>query len=303
MKKFLLSLGLVHGILSIDRTSTQDISHKISEKSILEYVNSYLMNNLKTIPLAENSTKKAIIFDLDGVLCTTNRLRALQEIGMKTIGAYCLDQIQFPSERTLFKALEKAPAVSTEISYTHEGLQLPGCMIDWQKGIGKLQDIQNTMVYHILSSNMTPSEKNMAFQTVVMMTTPEKFIATRQIISDGVQLARTLKKLGYKIYILSNWDPYSFPLFIEKFPELFRFQGQDLFDGIMISGKQQMIKPYRKIYQACLHKYNIHADQAVFIDDTIENVQAAQNCGIDAIHVAHKNMYAAEKKLIKILTQ
>ena len=86
-----------------------------------------------------------------------------------------------------------------------------------------------------------------------------------------------------------------------EFPALFNFEGQDLFDGIMTSGKTKMIKPNSDIFEACLTKFKINRNQAIFIDDTIENVQAAQNLGITSIHCQNKNIHNATNQLIEIL--
>lgn len=269
------------------------------QKSLITYLYTHLLPQATTIAAAKNTPKNVIIFDLDGVLCTTNKIRAFQEVGMTTIAQYMLEYFKTPSNLELFAALDKAPALTNYKAY-NQGVALPQIMVDWQVGAQPLQDIQDCMVAHILQSGLTISEKNLHVKTVLMMTTPKKYIPTRQIIPDGLALARQLKDLGYRLYILSNWDPSSFSLFVEQFPELFTYQGKDLFNGIMISGQQHMVKPQKEIYQACLKKFNINPSQAIFIDDTIENIQAAQNLGISSIHCYDKNFHHVKKELINI---
>jgi len=277
----------------------QEPSNK-AQQSLTAYLYSYLIPQQEIIPAAENASKKHVIFDLDGVLCKTNDLQAFYEIDPYVVGQYIWKHGK-PSSKNLFKALEKAPALSTEHAF-HEGTRMPQIMIDWQCGLQELRDIQDDMIHHILnSSDLTIEEKNLQVNTVKMMTTPPKFIATRQTIPAGIELAHNLKKLGYKLYILSNWDPTSFPLFQEQFPEIFEFEGKPLFNGIMTSGKTKMIKPNQNIFEKCLTQFNIPATQAVFIDDTIENIQTAQNLGISSIHCQNKNIYEVKKQLISIL--
>jgi FMN phosphatase YigB (HAD superfamily) len=270
-----------------------------SKNSLTAYLYASLCQPQETIPAACNASKKVIIFDLDGVLCKTNDLQAFYEIGMNVIMQYMLQHGK-PSSKKLFDALKDAPAVTKASSY-NEGMRMPQIMVDWQCNAQELRDIQDEMINHILHSDMTIVEKNLMVNTVLMMTKPEKFIATRQIIPDGLELARTLKKLGYRLYILSNWDPSSFSLLKTEFPELFNVEGQDLFDGIMTSGKTGMIKPNSDIFEACLAKFKINRNQAIFIDDTIENVQAAQNLGISSIHCQNKNIRNTTSQLIEIL--
>lgn len=307
MKQFTLFIVFAIEMISIQPmysnfSSNKQLCSLTKKQSMTNRIYSYLWQQYQqeSIPAAKDSSKKVIIFDLDGVLCTTNNIRAFQEIGMAIIWHYMLEHLKSPSSLALFQALEFAPALTTYDSY-NEGVRMPQCMVDWQVGAQELRDIQDGMVAHILASNLTISEKNLHVQTILMMTTPAKFIASRQIIPDGIELARTLKKLGYKLYILSNWDPTSFPLFMEQFPELFTYEGQDLFDGIMTSGQQHILKPNKEIYQACLKKFDIQASQAVFIDDTIENIQSAEDCGIQSIHCKNKNIFDVKKQLLKIL--
>ena len=299
MKNFKLLVGFVASIACVQKTHTTSQLKKESTKSMATYLYSYL-GQQESIPKAIHASKKVVIFDLDGVLCKTNDLQAFYEIGMPLIMQYMLKHGK-PSSKKIFEALEHAPAVTTFDAF-NEGMRLPQIMVDWQCNAQELRDIQNDMITHVLSTKqLSIIEKNLLVNTILMMTSPDKFIATRQIIPAGIELARTLKKLGYKLYILSNWDPTSFPLFQEQFPDIFEFEGKDLFDGIMTSGKTGMIKPNQDIFEACLKKFKIARSQAIFIDDTIENVQAAQSLGIDSIHCQHKDIADVKKQLIEIV--
>jgi len=277
-----------------------------TNQTMLTSIYSYLFETKKVDPIPASTGDKVIIFDLDGVVLTTNSLQAFQEIGIDTtllyIGAELLYNYQFkiPSKEGLFKALELTPADSTFDSY-HDGLRMPQIMVDQQIGAQSLIAIQLAMNRQIKNSNRLDAEKNLLLQTVAMMTTPEKFIRTRTTIPAGVELLHELKAQGYKIYVLSNWDPTSFPLLKTKFPEIFTYQNNDMFDGIMISGNVGMLKPEHAIFKKCLTDFNIKASSAIFIDDTIENVQAAQNMGITAIQCDPHNIPAARKQLIEIL--
>ncbi len=302
MKKFNFIAIFIITTTYINNLYTQQQSETSAHQSLMAYLYTSLIpkQTEPTIPFSYDAAKKAIIFDLNGVLCTTNKLRAAQIIGFDVISAYMLEHFKLPSSKELFKALEKAPAISDYPAF-HNEMQLPAIMVDWKTGAQDMRDIQDVMLTHIAESKMTPAEKNMYTQTILMMTTPTKLIATKQIIFEALSLAQTLKKLGYKLYILSNWDTESFSLFMQHFPQLFTYEGQDLFDGIMISGKQHTAKPNKSIYQACLKKFNIDPSQAIFIDDAIENIRAADQLGITSIQCKHNNINNVKKELIKIL--
>lgn len=295
MKNFNFLVLFAISMLESQQFLRSEIATQQSQ-SIMTYIYTSLVNKQEPIPAQIASTKKCIIFDLDGVLCTTNELQAFYEIGMDTIFQYMLKH-GVPSKTNLFKALEHAPALTTFAAYD-QGLRIPQIMVDWQCNAQDVRDIQDTMIKHILDSQITIEEKNLQVNTVLMMTNPKKLIATRQAIYEGIALVRTLKKLGYKVYALSNWDAASFPLFVEKFPEIFTYEDQNLFDGIMISGKTGMIKPNKNIFEACLSKFKLKKTEAIFIDDTIENIQAAQAIGITSIHCKNRNIANVTKELI-----
>jgi FMN phosphatase YigB (HAD superfamily) len=301
MKNFNLCAILAIGIMCMQPTDTYG---QASQQSLFAYVYKQIVpqSSSMAIPAAKDAAKKVIIFDVNGVLCTTNKLRAAQIIGADVISAYILEQLKFPTSIDLFKALQEIPAISTMHAFNDE-IALPQIMVDWKAGIQDTRDIQDAMMTHIAASNLTTAEKNLYTQIVLMITTPAQLIATKQIIIEGLQLARTLKKLGYKLYVLSNWDAASFQLFVKKFPELFTYEDQDLFDGIMIAGQQHCLKPDQKIYQAYLKKFNIDPAQAIFIDDSLKNIQTAQKLGIDSIHCQHNNIAQVKKELITTLTQ
>ena len=52
------------------------------------------------------------------------------------------------------------------------------------------------------------------------------------------------------------------------------------FDGGVFSYKEKCIKPDRKLYECLLERYSILPEQALFLDDRKENVEAARMLGI-----------------------
>jgi FMN phosphatase YigB (HAD superfamily) len=93
----------------------------------------------------------------------------------------------------------------------------------------------------------------------------------------------------------------SFPLLQNEFPELFTYQGKDIFDGIMISGKIGKVKPQNHAFQTFLQKFNINPEQAIFIDDTLENIQAAENLNITSIYCRYNNVHSIVTELVNKL--
>ncbi len=98
-------------------------------------------------------------------------------------------------------------------------------------------------------------------------------------IEGTVDVFRELKESGkYKIYALTNWSAETFPIAQERFEFL------KWFDGIVVSGTEKDRKPYASFYNLLLNRYNVKPEEALFIDDNLRNVKAAQELGIDSIH-------------------
>lgn len=97
-------------------------------------------------------------------------------------------------------------------------------------------------------------------------------------IPQNVEVLRKLKE-KYKLYGLTNWSAETFPIVFKRF-SFFK-----LFDGIVISGEEKLIKPDKKIFELILERYHLEAQNALFIDDNMNNIQAAKEIGFATIHV------------------
>ncbi|MDG1974443.1 MAG: HAD family phosphatase [Flavobacteriaceae bacterium] len=110
-------------------------------------------------------------------------------------------------------------------------------------------------------------------------------------IKGTVEILHKLKRKKYKLIALTNWSSETFPVAVKKFKFL------KLFDGIVVSGKVKMLKPFPEIYNYTLKKYGLIANKSIFIDDRISNVDGAIKCGIHGIQfVSPKNLIIALKK-------
>lgn len=102
-----------------------------------------------------------------------------------------------------------------------------------------------------------------------------------------------LKKLidnpDYRVLALTNWSGETWPKAIAKFPWL------QWFEGILVSGDEHMRKPFSEIYNLMLNRYNIKAEEAIFIDDSLANIHGCEAEGIKGIHF--KNAQTLEIQL------
>ena len=96
-------------------------------------------------------------------------------------------------------------------------------------------------------------------------------------IAGAKEFCSYVKSRGYKIYVLSNASN----TFYDYFPE--RFAPLSYFDGVVVSCDIHMIKPDRKIYQYLLDTYQLVPEECFFIDDRPENIEGAQDVGMNAM--------------------
>jgi 2-haloacid dehalogenase len=98
-------------------------------------------------------------------------------------------------------------------------------------------------------------------------------------INPSVNLLQEVRDNGkVRLFALTNWSAETFSTAKELFPFLYWFE------GIVVSGEEKMKKPDRRIYSVLLSRYDLEAAESVFIDDRIDNIQAAEELGFLAIH-------------------
>ena len=95
---------------------------------------------------------------------------------------------------------------------------------------------------------------------------------------DGtVAILGELRSLGRPLYALSNWSAETFPHARERFAFLAWFR------GLVVSGEVGVKKPDPEIYEILLRRYGLDPTGTVFIDDSADNVAAAQALGFEAV--------------------
>lgn len=108
-------------------------------------------------------------------------------------------------------------------------------------------------------------------------------------ITENLQLFKNLKTTGnYKIYALTNWSAEKW----EEGVKLFPFFND--FDGVVVSGKEKISKPFPEIYNLILKRFSINPERVLFIDDNKENVLTANALNINGIHF-NKELDLSEK--------
>lgn len=98
-----------------------------------------------------------------------------------------------------------------------------------------------------------------------------------------------VKAKGYGVYVLSNASELFYEYFV-------RFLPLDYFNGVFVSSDYLMLKPDLEIYETFLDKYGLKAEECLFIDDRIDNVNGAEKAGFNTFQF--KGDYEEVKAII-----
>ena len=95
---------------------------------------------------------------------------------------------------------------------------------------------------------------------------------------NTVNILEALNK-QYSIWLLSNTNPKHIQDEIEK-----RYLFPSLVNGAVYSFDVGVRKPEKEIYEIAMQRANANPQDCLFIDDLLENIQAAKQIGIEGIH-------------------
>jgi len=112
------------------------------------------------------------------------------------------------------------------------------------------------------------------------------WIELKTPIEEGWRAARRCREMGKKLYLLSNYPSAGYERLREKFADHFG----DLFDGGFISCYEHKIKPDAAVYKILAARGGFDPARAVFIDDTLKNVEGAMKTGMHGYHMHETGM-------------
>lgn len=99
-------------------------------------------------------------------------------------------------------------------------------------------------------------------------------------IPQNVEVLRKLEDSEYELFGLTNWSAETFPYALENYDFFNIFEGK-----IVVSGDEKLIKPDPEIWHVLLERYQLKAEESVFIDDNINNIEVAKNIGFITVHI------------------
>lgn len=186
---------------------------------------------------------KNLLFDLGGVIMDINRLNAVESL--KKIGITNADQL-------LGKYAQKGPFLKLE-----EGLISPA---EFRNALREGANVK-----------ITDNEIDNAFCNFLTGIPAKRLTDLEQ-----------LKQEGFNIYMLSNTNPI---MWDSRIADEFKKAGHDLnyyFDGTVTSFEAKVCKPDAAIFDFAVKKLGIVPSETLFLDDSLENVEAARKLGFNA---------------------
>ncbi|SKB49451.1 HAD family hydrolase [Dyadobacter psychrophilus] len=102
---------------------------------------------------------------------------------------------------------------------------------------------------------------------------------------ERVELLQNLAK-NYRLFLLSNTSS----IHITQVNKILEASTgieklEDLFETVFLSYEMGLMKPDPRIYQKVLEQAGLKAEETLFLDDNLANIEAASKLGIDTIHV------------------
>lgn len=288
----------------------------MKQTSRLKQLSVAIMCTLLTLPIFS----KIIVWDLGFVLFEPSKAQIARHIGLWDLFCYKFAEKKNPYNlrATLFGILDNARAGEPrKITIPDdEGKPLNNIMCDYQAGVKTseqlLEEIHAT-IEQLDTQGYFSSKRERKIMEKMMQTIfdPLAFARFNHPISKGVQILKqcaTKKDANgnpcHEMMVLSNWDAESYAILKDL------KQGQAVFkyfkpENIRISGTfggYEHLKPHPNAFQKIIAEKKVDPSEIIFIDDQIVNIQAAQACGITAIHLPKdKNSYKDLKKQLKEL--
>ncbi len=192
-----------------------------------------------------NKKIKTIIFDLGGVLLNID-FRLTQKAFIQHGIAQAVEFYNKHSRIKLFDDLEKGD-ISPKYFYDE--------------------------IRRLSEKNLTNAEIQKAWNVMLL-----DFPAKR------IELLKTLKH-NYQIFLLSNSNIIHYEHYIKQLQNQGVDDFDNLFDKAYYSFLSRKCKPSIDFFYEPIKEFNLQTENTLFIDDTLQHIQQAQNIGIHTYHI------------------
>ncbi len=278
--------------------------------------------------LRQISPKKAIVFDLGGVIFNLTKFSLFGESYMSLIGrlnilGYVALDWKFPTsfQHVFFDVLDRVDLEEPhgiKRTCTASGEKLPYVICAYQagritseEGRKKCLDVVDALSKAEPSYFVSKREEDMVRNAILATFTPDVHSKLTYVLDSGLELLKRVinekDENGNEKFIpvaFTNWDKESIVRVKERFPEIF-----GLFKHVFVSGEIGSIKPNKCAFEHVLNflqeRYRIDLKNCYFVDDQAENVAAAVECGLQKENAfQYKSAYALSEEFenLKLLS-
>ena len=108
---------------------------------------------------------------------------------------------------------------------------------------------------------------------------PNFALSLRGLVPGTAEILRALRDRGVRLVALTNWSAETIHHAPEIFPDVFA-----LFDDVVVSGAERVAKPDREIFEILARRLDHPIDGVFYVDDSLRNIDAAREAGMDAVH-------------------
>jgi epoxide hydrolase-like predicted phosphatase len=152
----------------------------------------------------------------------------------------------------------------------------------------KIREVYFSEMNDLIDVGKVTEEEFAAYAMEALDISTEKYDEYRQTREDSLYLDKQLmERIGelrksYKMGLLSNFTPD----LRHKIEHVWK--NSDQFDEIVISCEVGLLKPDAAIFELVLERLGIQANEAVFVDDRVVNIEGAQKVGMHTVLFEHR---------------
>lgn len=121
----------------------------------------------------------------------------------------------------------------------------------------------------------------------------QNWLQLMQPMQESIAFMKQMKNAGYGIYILSNISQDSAD-YLKETQQFF-----PLADGAVLSYEEKTNKPDPYIFEVLLERYELNAEELLYLDGNVENIRQAEKMGIQGILFTDEGCIAKAQKLLK----
>lgn len=154
------------------------------------------------------------------------------------------------------------------------------------------QAAQSELFQDFEKGRITPEDFRMEMKRITGLNVSDAVLdhTWNQILCDypphRIEVLKSIRG-NYRLYLLSNTNSIHYRHYAVKFEKEFGYDFNNLFDDTFWSFKIGLRKPDPDPYLHILDKHGLDPGETLFIDDSIQNIVAAEKLDILAFHLEH----------------